>query len=151
MKSLRTVFPDIWWKSRKNGETCDEKWGLSSFHCRFLFLIMKKEKIRKEVNYAGSDSYKCDPFRTDRDLGIIADHGSDPGCKFTTDKKRSIKKLTDTLQKADDYFQYILEEEEAEEEEEIPEIRPVERKHEKSTKKAEDAVLLQDVLTEYFS
>ena len=40
---------------------------------------------------------------------------------------------------------------EAEEEEEIPEIRPVERKHEKSTKKAEDAVLLQDVLTEYFS
>ena len=55
------------------------------------------------------------------------------------------------LQKADDYFQYILEEEEAEEEEEIPEIRPVERKHEKSTKKAEDAVLLQDVLTEYFS
>ena len=48
---------------------------------------MKKEKIRKEVNYAGSDSYKCDPFRTDRDLGIIADHGSDPGCKFTTDKK----------------------------------------------------------------
>ena len=38
----------------------------------------------------GSDSYKCDPFRTDRDLGIIADHGSDPGCKFTTDKK-SIK------------------------------------------------------------
>ena len=40
---------------------------------------------------------------------------------------------------------------EAEEEEEIPEIRPVERKPEKSTKKAEDAVLLQDVLTEYFS
>ena len=40
---------------------------------------------------------------------------------------------------------------EAEEEEEIPEIRPVEREHEKSTKKAEDAVLLQDVLTEYFS
>lgn len=111
---------------------------------------MKKEKIRKEVNYAGSDSYKCNPFRTDRDLGIIADHGSDPGCKFTTDKKIN-KKLTDTLQKADDYFQYILEEEEAEEEEEIPEIRPVEKKHEKSTKKAEDAVLLQDVLTEYFS
>lgn len=26
-------------------------------------------------------------FCTDRDLGIIADHGSDPGCKFTTDKK----------------------------------------------------------------
>lgn len=73
-------------------------------------------------------------FRTDRDLGIIADHGSDPGCKFTTDKKNN-KKLTDTLQKADDYFQYILEEEEAEEEEEIPEIRSVERKHEKSTKK----------------
>ena len=65
--------------------------------------------------------------------------------------KKINKKLTDTLQKADDYFQYILEEEEAEEEEEIPEIRPVERKHEKSTKKAEDAVLLQDVLTEYFS
>lgn len=64
--------------------------------------------------------------------------------------KKINKKLTDTLQKADDYFQYILEEE-AEEEEEIPEIRPVERKHEKSTKKAEDAVLLQDVLTEYFS
>lgn len=62
--------------------------------------------------------------------------------------KKINKKLTDTLQKADDYFQYILE---AEEEEEIPEIRPVERKHEKSTKKAEDAVLLQDVLTEYFS
>ena len=66
-------------------------------------------------------------------------------------KKKINKKLTDTLQKADDYFQYILEEEEAEEEEEIPEIRPVEREHEKSTKKAEDAVLLQDVLTEYFS
>lgn len=64
--------------------------------------------------------------------------------------KKINKKLTDTLQKADDYFQYILEEE-AEEEEEIPEIRPVERKHEKSTKKAEDAELLQDVLTEYFS
>jgi len=64
--------------------------------------------------------------------------------------KKINKKLTDTLQKADDYFQYILEEEEAEEEE-IPEIRPVERKSEKSTKKAEDAVLLQDVLTEYFS
>ena len=64
--------------------------------------------------------------------------------------KKINKKLTDTLQKADDYFQYILEEEEAEEEEEIPEIRP-ERKSEKSTKKAEDAVLLQDVLTEYFS
>ena len=63
--------------------------------------------------------------------------------------KKINKKLTDTLQKADDYFQYILEEEEAEEE--IPEIRPVEREHEKSTKKAEDAVLLQDVLTEYFS
>lgn len=96
---------------------------------------MKKEKIRKEVNYAGSDSYKCDSFRTDRDLGIIADHGSDPGCKFTTDKKIN-KKLTDTLQKADDYFQYILEEEEAEEEEEIPEIRPgrkkARKKHEKS-------------------
>lgn len=61
--------------------------------------------------------------------------------------KKINKKLTDTLQKADDYFQYILEEEE----EEIPEIRPVERKSEKSTKKAEDAVLLQDVLTEYFS
>ena len=45
--------------------------------------------------------------------------------------KKINKKLTDTLQKADDYFQYILEEEEAEEEEEIPEIRPVE-----STKKA---------------
>ena len=42
--------------------------------------------------------------------------------------KKINKKLTDTLQKADDYFQYILEEEEAEEEEEIPEIRPVERK-----------------------
>lgn len=41
--------------------------------------------------------------------------------------KKINKKLTDTLQKADDYFQYILEEEEAEEEEEIPEIRPVER------------------------
>lgn len=65
--------------------------------------------------------------------------------------KKINKKLTDTLQKADDYFQYILEEVEAEEEEEIPEIRPVEREHEKSTKKAEDAVLLQDVLTEYFS
>lgn len=65
--------------------------------------------------------------------------------------KKINKKLTDTLQKADDYFQYILEEEEAEEEEEIPEIRPVERKSEKSTKKAKDAVLLQDVLTEYFS
>ena len=65
--------------------------------------------------------------------------------------KKINKKLTDTLQKADDYFQYILEEEEAEEEEQIPDIRPVERKHEKSTKKAEDAVLLQDVLTEYFS
>ena len=65
--------------------------------------------------------------------------------------KKINKKLTYTLQKADDYFQYILEEEEAEEEEEIPEIRPVEREHEKSTKKAEDAVLLQDVLTEYFS
>lgn len=38
--------------------------------------------------------------------------------------KKINKKLTDTLQKADDYFQYILEEEEAEEEEEIPEIRP---------------------------
>lgn len=46
--------------------------------------------------------------------------------------KKINKKLTDTLQKADDYFQYILEEEEAEEEEEIPEIRPVERKYEKS-------------------
>ena len=65
--------------------------------------------------------------------------------------KKINKKLTDTLQKADDYFQYILEEEEAEEEEEIQEIRPVERKSEKSTKKAEDAVLLQDDLTEYFS
>lgn len=64
--------------------------------------------------------------------------------------KKINKGLTDTLKKADDYFQYILEEE-AEEEEEIPEIRPVERKSEKSTKKAEDAVLLQDVLTEYFS
>lgn len=50
--------------------------------------------------------------------------------------KKINKKLTDTLQKADDYFQYILEEEEAEEEEEIPEIRPVEREHEKSTKKS---------------
>ena len=72
-------------------------------------------------------------------------------CLLYTYTKKINKKLTDTLQKADDYFQYILEEEEAEEEEEIPEIRPVERKHEKSTKKAEDAVLLQDVLTEYFS
>lgn len=26
-------------------------------------------------------------FAPIRDLGIIADHGSDPGCKFTTDKK----------------------------------------------------------------
>ena len=65
--------------------------GLVLFSLQVSFLIMKKEKIRKEVNYAGSDSYKCDPFRTDRDLGIIADHGSDPGCKFTTDKKKSIK------------------------------------------------------------
>lgn len=50
--------------------------------------------------------------------------------------KKINKKLTDTLQKADDYFQYILEEEEAEEEEEIPEIRPgrkkARKKHEKS-------------------
>lgn len=50
--------------------------------------------------------------------------------------KKINKKLTDTLQKADDYFQYILEEEEAEEEEEIPEIRPggkkERKKHEKS-------------------
>ena len=107
---------------------------------------MKKEKIRKEVNYAGSDSYKCDPFRTDRDLGIILILVAN-----LRQTKKINKKLTDTLQKADDYFQYILEEEEAEEEEEIPEIRPVERKSEKSTKKAEDAVLLQDVLTEYFS
>ena len=61
--------------------------GFVLFSLQVSFLIMKKEKIRKEVNYAGSDSYKCDPFRTDRDLGIIADHGSDPGCKFTTDKK----------------------------------------------------------------
>lgn len=63
--------------------------------------------------------------------------------------KKINKGLNDTLKKADDYFQYILEEEV--EEEEIPEIRLVERKSEKSTKKAEDAVLLQDVLTEYFS
>lgn len=49
--------------------------------------------------------------------------------------KKINKKLTDTLQKADDYFQYILEEEEAEEEEEIPEIRPVERSTKKARKK----------------
>ena len=65
--------------------------------------------------------------------------------------KKINKKLTDTLQKAEENFQNILEEEEAEEDEHGAEIRPVERKHEKSTKKAEDAVLLQDVLTEYFS
>lgn len=123
MKSLRTVFPDIWWKSRKNGETCDEKWGLSSFHCQVSFLIMKKEKIRKEVNYAGSDSYKCDPFRTDRILALLLIMVLILVANLLTDKKNN-KKLTDTLQKADDYFQYILEEEEAEEEEEIPEIRP---------------------------
>ena len=47
--------------------------------------------------------------------------------------KKINKKLTDTLQKADDYFQYILEEEEAEEEEEIPTGGKKERKkHEKS-------------------
>lgn len=111
---------------------------------------MKKEKIRKEVNYAGSDSYKCNPFRTDRDLALLLIMVLILVANLRQTKKIN-KKLTDTLQKADDYFQYILEEEEAEEEEEIPEIRPVERKHEKSTKKAEDAVLLQDVLTEYFS
>lgn len=64
--------------------------------------------------------------------------------------KKINKRLTDTLKKADDYFQYILEDEEAEEEK-IPEIRPVAEKSEKSSKKAEDAVLLQEVLTEYFS
>lgn len=111
---------------------------------------MKKEKIRKEVNYAGSDSYKCNPFRTIGILALLLIMVLILVANLRQTKKIN-KKLTDTLQKADDYFQYILEEEEAEEEEEIPEIRPVERKHEKSTKKAEDAVLLQDVLTEYFS
>ena len=62
--------------------------------------------------------------------------------KAGEDQKNELSGIKDQIQK---------EEEEAEEEEEIPEIRPVEREHEKSTKKAEDAVLLQDVLTEYFS
>ncbi len=49
---------------------------------------MKKEKIRKEVNYAGSDSYKCNPFRTDSGiLALLLIMVSDPGCKFTTDEK----------------------------------------------------------------
>lgn len=47
------------------------KSGFVLFSLQVSFLIMKKEKIRKEVNYAGSDSYKCDPFRTDRDLALL--------------------------------------------------------------------------------
>ena len=96
---------------------------------------MKKEKIRKEVNYAGSDSYKCNPFRTNGILALLLIMVLILVANLRQTKKIN-KKLTDTLQKADDYFQYILEEEEAEEEEEIPEIqtgrKKARKKHEKS-------------------
>lgn len=64
--------------------------------------------------------------------------------------KKLNRKMNDTLNKADAYFHYILEEEEEEEEEGETQSVTVAAKASRNTKKAEDAALLQDVLMEYF-
>lgn len=62
--------------------------------------------------------------------------------------KKINQKLDHTLEKAEDYFDYILEEEE-------PKAEIISQKQDKpkqkTADKAEDAALLQDVLLEYFS
>lgn len=65
--------------------------------------------------------------------------------------KKINKKLSYTLTKAEDYFRYILEEEEEEEKVQVkPQVEEMEGKVSKSAQKARDAALLQDVLMEYF-
>lgn len=65
--------------------------------------------------------------------------------------KKINKKLSGALAKAEDYFRYILEEEEEEEREEIKSrVKETESRVSKSAQKARDAELLQDVLMEYF-
>ncbi|MGN0290361.1 MAG: hypothetical protein ACI4C5_00405 [Lachnospiraceae bacterium] len=61
--------------------------------------------------------------------------------------KRLNKRLNDTLKKAEDYFDYIIEEEERTEE---TKVKTVEKKESKGAQKAKEAALLQDVLMEYF-
>lgn len=61
--------------------------------------------------------------------------------------KKLNRKMNDTLNQAEAYFRYILEDEEEEEE---TQSRAVEAQVPKSAQKARDAALLQDVLMEYF-
>ena len=62
--------------------------------------------------------------------------------------KKIRKGMEDTLEKAQAYFNCILEEEKPKENVLVEEA---EQKLEKTAEKAEDAALLQDVLLEYFS
>ncbi len=62
--------------------------------------------------------------------------------------KKIRKGMEDTLEKAQAYFNCILEEEKPKENDLVEEA---EQKLEKTAEKVEDAALLQDVLLEYFS
>lgn len=61
--------------------------------------------------------------------------------------KRLNKRLNDIFTKAEDYFDYILEEEDTTKE---PVVKTVGKREEKGMQKANEAALLQDVLMEYF-
>jgi len=62
--------------------------------------------------------------------------------------KKINEKMDNTLEKAEAYFNYILEEEETET---VPVLQKEDKPKKKAADKAEDAELLQDVLLEYFS
>lgn len=61
--------------------------------------------------------------------------------------KRLNKRLNDIFTKAEDYFDYILEEEDTTKE---PVVKTVGKREENDMQKANEAALLQDVLMEYF-
>ena len=112
-------------------------------HKREIALIYYGKKGKNAGSYFGKNHSLC----TGWNCFHVVDSDSDSGSKFTSDKKIR-KGMEDTLEKAQAYFNCILEEEKPKENDLVEEA---EQKLEKTAEKAEDAALLQDVLLEYFS